>query len=191
MTQTRVLFSLFVVAALAQMAAPVSLIWRYEATLRLGRAYKVRTAPVDPYDALRGRYVALGFVPIVVPLQPTSVPFDEEQPVYAHVDTGQDGFLRFTAATTTPPATGEYLRVSATSADGSSTRNVRLSLPFDRFYMEERLAPQAEQVYQQQSRRGQQETYILLRVRQGRGVIENLYIGETPIADFVRTNPPW
>lgn len=188
MTRTRLLLSLFVAAALVQLAAPVSLIWQYEATLRLGRAYKIYTAPVDPYDALRGRYVALQFEPIVVPLQ-TSEPFVADQPVYAHLEAGPDGVARFSVATLTPPAMGEYLRVPATKESASSNL-VRLHLPFDRFYMEEHLAPQAERAYQAHSRRGQQDAYILLRVRHGRGAIENLYVAGQPIAVFVRTLPP-
>src|SRR5205085_8475834 len=51
----------FVLVALAQLAAPGSLIWKRENTLRKGSVWKFRTAPVDPVDAFRGRYVALQF----------------------------------------------------------------------------------------------------------------------------------
>src|SRR5580765_7697968 len=51
----------FVLIALAQLAVPGSLIWKREQTLRRGSVWKFRTAPVDPVDAFRGRYVALEF----------------------------------------------------------------------------------------------------------------------------------
>jgi uncharacterized membrane-anchored protein len=51
----------FAVVGLAQLAVPASLIWKREQTLRHGSVWKFRTAPVDPVDAFRGRYVALEF----------------------------------------------------------------------------------------------------------------------------------
>src|SRR5262249_61542714 len=49
--------ALFGALCLAQIAVPVSMITRYEATLRRGTVFKGRTAPVAPVDAFRGRYV--------------------------------------------------------------------------------------------------------------------------------------
>src|ERR1700676_3280082 len=51
----------FGLVGLAQLAVPASLIWKREQTLRRGSVWKFRTAPVDPVDAFRGRYVALEF----------------------------------------------------------------------------------------------------------------------------------
>ena len=51
----------FALVGLAQLAVPASLIWKREQTLRHGSVWKFRTAPVDPVDAFRGRYVALEF----------------------------------------------------------------------------------------------------------------------------------
>jgi len=51
----------FVLVAFAQLAVPGSLIWKREHTLRQGNVWKFRTAPVDPVDVFRGRYVALHF----------------------------------------------------------------------------------------------------------------------------------
>ena len=52
---------LFILVALLQLGAPVWMIWQREQTLRHGRVWKFRTAPVDPVDLVRGRYVALAF----------------------------------------------------------------------------------------------------------------------------------
>ena len=51
----------FALVGFAQLAVPASLIWKRERTLRQGHVWKFRTAPVDPVDAFRGRYVALEF----------------------------------------------------------------------------------------------------------------------------------
>lgn len=188
MKRSKMLRGIFVVVTLLQLAAPVSLIWRYEYTLRTGRAYRFRTAPVDPYDAFRGRYVALQFDQSTAPVRDKQ-PVAHGQRVYAIIGKDQDGFAQFKEATTVRPLTGDYLHVPVGRMD-THNNTVTLILPFDRFYMAETIAPQVEQVYREHSRRGQQDAYVIVRVRDGRGVIENLYIGDVPIAVFVREQRP-
>jgi hypothetical protein len=67
-----------------------------------------------------------------------------------------------------------------------------MELPFDRYYMEEHLAPAAEQAYWQNNRRGQttQNAYALVRIRNDTGAIENLFVAGKPIVEFVREQAP-
>jgi len=53
--------------------------------------------------------------------------------------------------------------------------------PFDRYYMGEAAAPQAEQVYRQRVRSS--STYITVRVSGGTGVITGLSMDGKPIED--------
>ena len=60
-------------------------------------------------------------------------------------------------------------------------------LPFDRYYMAEAAAPAAEQRYREASRRGtNRDTWITVRVRNGVGVIDGLFIDGVRIEDAVR-----
>ena len=52
---------IFGVVALAQLAVPATMVWQRDQTLKQGRVWKFRTAPVDPVDVIRGRYIALRF----------------------------------------------------------------------------------------------------------------------------------
>ncbi len=80
----------FLVIALLQVSVPGSVIWKREQTLRHGRVWKFRAAPVDPIDAIRGRYVALRFAAEEVPQNESiSVPF-----VYAVLREDPDGFAQ-------------------------------------------------------------------------------------------------
>ncbi len=54
-------FILFCLVALVQVSIPLSMIYRSEKTLENGKVFLFKTAPVDPYDAFRGKYVQLGF----------------------------------------------------------------------------------------------------------------------------------
>jgi len=171
---------LFAAVALVQLAAPASMILSRERTLAQGEAFKFRTAPVDPYDAFRGRYVALRLADNEAVL-PQGLSVSYGQTVYATLENGADGFAKFGAASLTPPKDQPYLKVKAGLANDKG--GIALQLPFDRFYMEEGKAPQAEAAYREHGRRGAQDAYVILRVLDGAGVIENLFVGGQPIAE--------
>jgi uncharacterized membrane-anchored protein len=170
---------LFAAMALVQLAAPASMILSRERTLAHGEAFKFRTAPVDPYDAFRGRYVALRIANSDAAL-PQGASASYGQPVYATIETGADGFAKFGVAAFSPPKDKPYLKVRAGAENDRG--GIGLQLPFDRFYMEEGKAPAAEAAYREHDRKGVQEAYVILRVLDGAGVIENLYVGGKPIA---------
>jgi len=182
MKTRRLWLSVLGIVVAGQIAVPASMILRRERTLREGHAYKFRTAPVDPYDAFRGRYVALRFEETSAPTSGSEAIL--EGPAYAWIEVGADGFARFGGVASKPPSGKDYICIR-----GAYTQSNRyqFSLPFDRFYMEEKAAPAAEQAYREHSRQGgARDAYVIVRVRDGQGVIENLYVAGQPIAEFVR-----
>ena len=50
---------LFALVSLAQWAAPLSQIFKYERTLTNGTLIRLKCTAPDPYDPLRGRYLAV------------------------------------------------------------------------------------------------------------------------------------
>jgi uncharacterized membrane-anchored protein len=167
---------ILLVVAAGQLAIPATMILQRERTLRDGHAYKFHTQPVDPYDAFRGRFVALR-------LEPNSISgtnFERGTTVYMTLAEGPDGFVKFAGVAREKPAGQNYLKVKMGWSNS-------LQLPFDRFYMEEKAAPEAERAYREHTRQGgARDAYVIVRVRDGRGVIENLYVAGQPIAEFVR-----
>jgi uncharacterized membrane-anchored protein len=183
---TKAILGVFAVVAVIQLGVPASMLWRHENVLRTGTPYKFRTAPVDPYDAFRGRYVALNYADTHAPVRPG----DElryREPAYVSLEKDTAGFARFVELSAAPPATGDYLRVEYHWGVGG-TNAAHFRLPFDRYYMEESKAPRAEQAYWRQgNRRGQTNdaTYVMVRVKGGRGVIEELFIQDKPVRQFL------
>ena len=59
MKNNKYIIGLFLCLFAVQIAVPVYMIVNREKTLVLGKQFKFHTVPVDPYDAFRGRYVAL------------------------------------------------------------------------------------------------------------------------------------
>ncbi|MEI6082785.1 MAG: GDYXXLXY domain-containing protein [Verrucomicrobiota bacterium] len=184
--------SVLIVVAAGQLAIPAYLIHRQETTLREGRAYKFKTAPVDPYDAFRGRYVALRYEQDHAPWPGTNQVL-RQQRAYARVEEGVDGFALVREVTPRPPVTGDFFKVQANYAGwGTNAGTVYFTMPFDRYYMEETKAPKAEQVYRANNRRGQtnQNTYAVVRIRQGHAALENLFVAGQPITEMLREKQP-
>lgn len=180
------LFGIFGFAAAAQLVIPASMIASRERTLRTGEVFKFRTAPVDPFDAFRGRYVAVNIESNWVAAPSTKL--RHGQPVCVGLAAGPDGFAHFTTCSLEPPATGAWLRMKVQYYQ--SGNNVNLEQPFDRFYMEESDAPRAEQVYRNAARRdGPRDAWLVVRVRNGKGVVENLMIDGRPVKDVLKDAP--
>ena len=164
-----------------QLGVPLSMICKREITLRKGRLYRFQTAPVDPYDAFRGRYVALG-------IGQRSVKTDDPdnigsgQRVYVTLSEDTNGFARLSRATHRRPRDEDYLRMRVSYISGN---DVHFVLPFDRYYMNEKDAPRAESLYREHSRREEQDAFIAVRVLNGFPVIEDLYVNDKPIMEFL------
>ena len=136
-----VVLGLFVLLCLAQLWVTGSGIARYERTLGEGVVYRFESAPMDPEDPFRGRYVRLSFV-----AEETALPMPESQrrsrKVYAVLGADDRGFAVFTELLEEAPAQGDYLYVDAWPARVENDVVARLTLPFNRYFMEESMAPE-------------------------------------------------
>lgn len=177
----------------AQIATPAWMIADQEITLRTGSAWKFKTRPIDPYDPFRGRFVTLAFEAETIP-DPEGPELDYQETVYGVLTENEEGFAEFARLLTDPPEDGSpHIRAEVSWVDTWSTetqRTVHLTLPFDRFYMNERLAPEAEAAMRNRAwgdpaGGGPVEAWALVRVRNGRGVIEDLFIGGKPVYEYL------
>ena len=184
MSAPRFAMVLAAVAAAVQLAVPAWMIVRQEQVLGRGEVFQFRTAPVDPYDAFRGRYVALRFEEDSVPAA-AGPELPSGVRVCVAVTNGPDGFARYGAVTLRPPATGAWLRTRV-----RFSYNQRLNLaPFaDRYYMKESEAPAAEQAYRRYSARSNRTAWAQVRILDGRAAIEELYVEGVPVREFVRAH---
>lgn len=187
-------FLLLAVVCLAQLALAASGIARHELVLRRGTPYRFETAPVDPVDLFRGRYVQLDFraATVALPLPP-----DHDGRVYAVLGVDDRGFARITELRTTPPSHADYLHVRAWPApqpvallpsdrppshprpDTSRQAHTRLDLPFGRYYMEESAAKEAERRYLEQQRDPDAPpAYAVVHVHDGEAVMVDLKLAD-------------
>ena len=173
--------ALWIVLAVAQLAVPAWMIMGQERVLRDGRQIKLQTRPVDPADLFRGRYVALGFAVEQVPRDRAPKAVEHDETVYLELREGPDGLAEAVALTKQKP-TGELVLPVKVNFVGPET--VGVELPFNRYYMDENAAPAAEVAYR--DRAADVESWVTVRILDGRAVIEELYIGGKPVREFLR-----
>ncbi|NQS99856.1 MAG: GDYXXLXY domain-containing protein [Candidatus Omnitrophica bacterium] len=180
----RLIIPLFFCVAILQVVTPLSMIVKREKVLSTGKQFKFKTAPVDPFDAFRGRYVALRIDRDHLPL-PKDVQLEYGQKIYALIKKDVQGFAGFSSVTTERPRGKDYLE---TKVKRISRNQLYLEMPFDRYYMEEKAAPAAEKAYREHSRNKSKDAYVTVRIKSGFAVLEELYVGGKPISEFIKQN---
>jgi uncharacterized membrane-anchored protein len=164
--------------AFAQLAVPASLIWKREQTLGRGSVWKFRTAPVDPVDVFRGRYVALRFdVETQEISPPPNASYSDK--VFVTLKANAEGFAEIDQLFATKPAGDDFIEAHLSGKT--------VVLPFDKYWVTERDAPAAETAYRNLSRRGNQNAFVTVRVFRGDAAIEQLYLDNLPLAEYLRS----
>jgi uncharacterized membrane-anchored protein len=172
---------IFALVAFAQLAVPASVIWKRERTLREGRVWKFRTAPVDPVDAFRGRYIALEFEAEGQEITPPAdAKFHEK--VFVTLRENAEGFAEIDQVSPARPESDDFVEAQLVGKT--------VSLPFDKYWVTERDAPAAETAYRAQSRRDKRNAYVTVRVFRGDAAIEQLYLDGLPLGEYLRANTP-
>ena len=181
----RIALGLFLGLAAVQLYVPISMVAHREWVLKHGEAFRFRVVPIDPYDAFRGRYIALKTEGDEVPAQGKE--FLPNKRVYALLKVDEQGWAKISGATFQRPAGVPYLLAKTGYVYGGK---VTLRLPMDRYYMEEKAAPLAESVYREHSRNDKKDAYITVRIQEGFPVIEGLFVDGKRIEDFIKTLAP-
>lgn len=180
---------LFVLMVAAQLFVPAQMIIRKEKTLTLGTEFRFRTAPLDPADPFSGRFVALSFSDAMYFHDDTmQIPY--RGPVYVVVKQDSLGFAIIDTLLMEKPADGTPFFAASVAyrveIDDSVTYRftTRVRFPFDRFYMKETKAPEAEKVFLEAMRDSTKTTSAVVRLFEGDFVLEDVRIGEVSLKDL-------
>ncbi len=165
----------------AQFAVPGWMLGKREWVLRNGAEYKFRTAPVDPSDPFRGRYVALSFEALTAEYTDPAGVETFGKALYATLTVDDTGFAKFGRVSRTPPESGDYMRVETWFS--GAPNQTQFVPPFDRYYMNESAAPAAEQAYREHSNVRMGDAYATVRVWKGYSVLDGLFLGDQRIED--------
>lgn len=170
---------LFSIVAILQLLVPLYMVWHWENVLNTGRPFYWETAPVDPYDMLKGLYVDLGFK------EQKGKILDDARLEYGQkafaVVAEQDGKTVITGISIRQPQDDAFVRVTVQYIENGIAH---VSLPFRRYYLPEGLAPAAERAYQKSAGK---DGRALIRMKDGYGVVEQLYIGNQTIYEYLQS----
>lgn len=179
MSARRLRLAVLLVVGAVQLSVPIGMIVARERVLAEGAVWRFRTAPVDPADPFRGRYVALSFDQSTAPV-PEGLTVEHGEQVIVPLSEGPDGFARLGPVRRESPEKGEYLRLRVHwigRTEEGERPVAHVQLPFDRLYLEEGVAPRAEEVYRELT--GGEEAldaWAVVRVLGGRAVLEDVVV---------------
>lgn len=176
--------AIFAAMCLVQWFVPAKMIYDSERVIRDGVPFRFKTLPIDPSDPFRGKYITLNFEEDAIAVTDDST-WTPGQVIYVTFTTDSAGFAKTSAVAKQKPSQGDYLKttVSYTSRDPYL---LHFDLPFDRFYLEESKASQAEQAYWKAQSDSTRITYGLVAIREGTAVLKDVMINDKSIVEVVR-----
>lgn len=192
-----ILLALFLLTVAAGVAYPVVKIVRYDFPLTPPAVYRFEAGIVDPYDPFRGRYVTLSPLPSEVVLHEEK-DFGYGDDAYAVLSVDVRGIAQVVDLAEKPQAGKDAVRVNVywprrvRDRDGEETDAYayRISLPFTRFYMNEKLAPEAERVVEEAARRNDGACVIVVNIyKDGNYSIKDLELEGMPIREYLKQHP--
>lgn len=185
MKSPTLLFSVFVLVALVQLYVPAKMILDREDVMISGKEYKFKTAPIDPNDPFRGKYITLRYEENMIEIH-GETDWSTRETIYLQFTADSAGFARIRDFSKEPPDDNDYLeaKVSTVIKDGPLTQ-LYINYPFDRYYMEETKAQPAEQTYQESRQDSTQVAYALVSIKNGEAVLKDVMIDGMSIKEIV------
>ena len=183
-----ILVPAFILMVLAQLYFPARMIFHKESILTTGTEYKFRTAPIDPYDPFRGKYILLNFNANSVKVADADDWMSGDQ-VFVDLTTDSAGYASvLSVSKSEPDSYDNYIKASISLIIYDTLNTVFIQYPFDRFYMEESIAPAAEQTYNAAAVDSNQVAYALVLVKNGEAVVKDVLIDGVSLSELVRKN---
>ncbi|GAA3519894.1 hypothetical protein GCM10022393_37630 [Aquimarina addita] len=180
--KTTYIFVLFVVVALVQIFVPAQMVKDSEDTLSLGTKYHFKTRPIDPTDPYRGKYITLDFDINSFSTSDSTYVRGDDIYVYLEKDTKDFATVKKVSKELLDNEK-EYVIAKVTA---SYQDRVRFQLPFNKFYMEETKAYDAELAYTEAVRDSLPDNvYALVYIKEGEAVLKDVFINEISIQKYV------
>lgn len=187
MNNKKLLLTLFIVVALVQLYVPAKMIWDKENVLNTGITFKFKTAPIDPVDPFRGKYITLNFDENTFVVQNADEWYRGET-VFVFIKENETGFAKISDISKTEPTNSENYLKAKIAHTSNSKSIVYIDYPFNRYYMEESKAYDAELAYRQTQQQLNKTTYALVSIKKGDAVLKDVLIDGMPIKEIVKQN---
>ena len=182
----KIIYPAFLLMVIIQLYVPSRMIFHNEVVLATGTAFKFKAAPVDPNDPFRGKYITLSFDENSISIADTTG-WEQGSTIYVDLTSDSAGFAKILGISKTEPTGREnYVKANVSYSIEDTMTMVFIQYPFDRFYMEESKAPEAEIAYNESVLDTNQVTYALVLVKKGEAVIKDVLIDDVSVVDIVK-----
>jgi uncharacterized membrane-anchored protein len=186
MISKKILLSVFILVALAQLFVPAKMILDREDILETGTEYKFKTEPIDPNDPFRGKYINLNYKEDAIEIQ-NEMEWLRGETIYVFLTTDNQGFAKIQSVSKENPNNEQaYLKTKVDYVTSNGSNKLTLYLPFDRYYMEESKAYDAELAYRESQVDTNQVAYALVIIKEGEAVLKDVFIDGVSIREIVK-----
>jgi uncharacterized membrane-anchored protein len=175
---------LFIFMCAAQWLVPGKMIYDSENVVSSGTIFKFKTRPVDPSDPFRGKYITLSFDANSIEVD--SAGWQSADEVFVTFASDSAGFATPDGISRTAPAEAPYLQTYVDYIQSGNPATIEFKIPFDRFYLEESKASEAERAYWEAQRDSTQVAYGVVRIGAGNAVLTDVMINDRSIVDLVK-----
>jgi|AntDeeMinimDraft_5_1070356.scaffolds.fasta_scaffold00255_9 uncharacterized membrane-anchored protein len=183
----KLVFSLFIVVALVQLYIPAQMVWHQQDLLNNGTEFQFEIAPIDPLDPFRGKYIRLNYKENSVRVLNTSN-WERSQDVCVMLKKDNtNGFAKIKSVSKNRPETKQnYIRAKVGYINYRDSTTLNIDYPFERYYMEESLAGDAERMTWGISGDSTQTAAAVMRIKKGEAALKTVLVNGEPIEAMVR-----
>ncbi|MGB3073727.1 MAG: GDYXXLXY domain-containing protein, partial [Chitinophagales bacterium] len=183
MTKINSLYLLLAVA-LVQLYVPAKMVVDNETIVRNGTVHKFKTAPIDPSDPFRGRYILLNFeassVNVINPDE-----WDNNEEVFLQLTHDESGFSEIAGVSKTlPDGISDFVKAKVSYVTYDSIPKIMIDYPFARFYMEESKAPKAEEIVFKAAIDTNSITYAIVYIKNGTAVVTDVMVNNHSLKEL-------
>jgi len=185
MNSKKIILLAFILVALVQIYFPARFIIDRSIILSSGKEFKFKTAPIDPSDPFRGKYINLNFNENTFEIQ-NKENWTRGETVFVLLVNDNNGFAKIKSVSKVKPLDSQDFlkaKVGYVIYDGLK---LSIEYPFDRFYMEESKASDAELTYRRAVPDTSQVTYALVNIKNGESVLKDVMINGISIREIVK-----
>lgn len=168
-------FPLLIVVIVLQLIAPFYMNAENYYILHTGDEYKFEVSLYDPYDAYRGRYLMIQATEI----NTGHYIYDsyDNYGNYGIIEVDDDGFAYINTITEKKPDTNSFI---------IGTKDYGFSIPVERYYTDENIASELQDYLRSNPKLN---PYVILRVKDGKAVVQGLYIDGVTIEEYYYAHP--
>jgi uncharacterized membrane-anchored protein len=162
------------------------MIWDREKVLETGIEHKFKTAPIDPSDPFRGKYINLSYEETIVQVE-NEKDWTRGEKVYVYLTSDDDGFTKIKSVSKEKPTDNQdFLKAKVRFITENGSNKLTVEYPFDRYYMEESKAYEAELTFRESEQDTSKITYALVSVKNGQAVLKDVLIDGITIREIVK-----